>query len=61
MLDDLDIVCPEVKTRIEAISLSGRTIVHRIDAISQNLSEQLLEAGKSFKWYSLALDESMST
>ena len=61
MLDALDIVCLEVKTKYEAISLSGRTIVRSIDAISQNLSEQLLEAGKSFEWYSLVLDESMST
>ena len=58
MLDAVDITCPEVRTKIEAISLSRRTIVHRIGGIAQNLSEQLFEAGKSFEWYSLALDVS---
>ena len=58
MLDAVDITCPEVRTKIEAISLSRRTIVRRIGGIAQNLSEQLFEAGISFEWYSLALDES---
>ena len=58
MLDAVAITCPEVRTKIEAISLSRRTIVRRIGGIAQNLSEQLFEAGKSFEWYSLALDES---
>ena len=58
MLDAVDITCPEVRTKIEAISLSRRTVVRRIGGIAQNLSEQLFEAGKSFEWYSLALDES---
>ena len=57
MLDAVDITCPEVRTKIEAISLSRRTIVRRIGRIAQNLSEQLFEARKSFEWYSLALDE----
>ena len=57
MLDAVDISCPEVRTKIEAISLSRRTIVLHIGGIAQNLSEQLFEAGKS-SWYSLALDES---
>ena len=54
----LDAVDPEVRTKIEAISLSRRTIVRCIGGIAQNLSEQLFEAGKSFEWYSRALDES---
>ena len=58
MLDAVDITCPEVRTKIEAISLSRRTIVRRIGGIAQNLSEHLFEAGISFEWYSLALDES---
>ena len=49
MLDAVDITCPEVRTKIEAISLSRRTIVRRIGGIAQNLSEQLFEAGKSFE------------
>ena len=58
MLDVVDITCPEVRTKIEAISLSRRTIVRRIGGIAQNLLEQLFEAGISFEWYSLALEES---
>ena len=58
MLDAVDITCPEVRTKIEAISRSRKTIVRRIGGIAQNLSEQLFEARKSFEWYSLALDES---
>ena len=57
MLDAVDITCPEVRTKIEVIFLSRRTIVRHIGGIAQNLSEQLFEAGKSFEWYSLALDE----
>ena len=58
MLHAVDITCPEVRTKIEAISLSRKTIVRHIGGIAQNLSEQLFEAGKSFEWHSLALDES---
>ena len=58
MLDAVDITCSEGRTKIKAISLSRRTIVRRIGGIAQNLSEQLFEAGKSFEWSSLALDES---
>ncbi|CAM1317975.1 EPM2AIP1 (predicted) [Pycnogonum litorale] len=50
MLDAVDIVCPEVKTKIEAIPLSRRTVVRRIEAISENISVQLLDAGKTFEW-----------
>ena len=41
MLDAVDNTCPEVRTKVEAISLSRRTIVRRIGGIAQNLSEQL--------------------
>ena len=58
MLDAVDITCPEVRTKIEAISLSRSTIVRLIGGIVQNLSEQLFEARKLFERYSLALDES---
>ena len=49
MLNAVDITCPEVRTNIEAISLSRRILVRRISGIEQNLSEQLFEAGKSFE------------
>ncbi|CAI9717817.1 Hypothetical predicted protein [Octopus vulgaris] len=44
MVDAVSIVCPEVKSKVEAISLSRRTIVRHIDAIAVNIHEQLLTA-----------------
>ena len=37
MLDAVDITCPEVRTKIEAISLSKRTIVRRFGGIAQSV------------------------
>ena len=50
-------MCPEVKSKVEAIPLSRRTIVRRIDAIAMHIEEQLLTAS-GFQWLSIALDES---
>ena len=58
MIDAVSVVCPEVKSKVEAISLSRRTIVRRIDAIAVNIQERLLTASVSFRWFSIALDES---
>ena len=58
MSDAVSVMCPEVKSKVEAISLSRRTIVHGIDAIAVNSQEQLLTASVSFQWFSIALDES---
>ncbi|XP_029639488.1 general transcription factor II-I repeat domain-containing protein 2-like [Octopus sinensis] len=58
MVDAVSVVCPEVKSKVEAISLSRRTIVRRIDAIAVNIHEQLLTASGRFQWFSIALDES---
>ena len=55
MIDAVSAVCPEVKSKVEAISLSRRTIVRSIDAIAVNIQEQLLTASGKF---SFALDES---
>ena len=57
MVDAVSVVFPEVKSKVEAISLSRRTIVRRIDAIAVNIQEQLLTASGSFLWFSIALDE----
>ena len=51
-------LCPELKSKVEAISLSRRIIVRRIDAIAVNIQELLLTACGSFQWFSIALDES---
>ena len=58
IIDAVSVVCPEVKSKVEAISLSRRTIVRRIDAIAVNIQEQLLTASGGFQWLSIALDES---
>ena len=58
IVDAVSVVCPEGKSKVEAISLSRRTIVHRIDAIAVNIQEQLLTASGSFQWFSIALDGS---
>ena len=57
MVDAVSVVGPEVKSKVEAISLSRRTIVHRIDAIAVNIQEQLLTASGSFQLFSISLDE----
>ncbi|XP_068234156.1 general transcription factor II-I repeat domain-containing protein 2-like [Palaemon carinicauda] len=58
MVDAVSVVCPEVISKVEAISLSRRTIVRRIDAIAMNIQDQVLTASVSFQWFSIALDES---
>ncbi|CAI9729984.1 Hypothetical predicted protein [Octopus vulgaris] len=58
MVDAVSVVCPGVKSKVEAISLSRRTIVRCIDAIAVNIHEQLLTASGRFQWFSIALDES---
>ncbi|XP_068250678.1 general transcription factor II-I repeat domain-containing protein 2-like [Palaemon carinicauda] len=58
MVDAVSVVCPEVISKVEAISLSRRTIVRRMDAIEMNIQDQVLTASVSFQWFSIALDES---
>jgi len=43
------------------VSLSRNTIAERVDQLSTNLKEQLVEKGKDFIAYSLAVDESTDT
>ena len=52
------VMCPDVKSKFESISLSRRTVVRRIDLISNQLTKQLMIASNHFVWFSLALDES---
>ena len=47
-VDAVSVVCPEVKSKVEAISLSQRTIVCRIYAIAVNIHEQLSTASGKF-------------
>lgn len=57
MVECASILCPNVRSKFESISLSRRTIVRRIDSISDKLTEQLKTASKDFVWFSLALNE----
>ena len=58
IVDAINIVCPEIKSKIEAIPMSRETAVRRIEAIAANLQENLLDTAKTFKCFSIALDES---
>ena len=58
MVEAVGVVCPEAKPKVEAISLSRRTIVRRIGKIADNIQEQLLTSKGHFKWLSIAVDES---
>ncbi|KAK7881164.1 hypothetical protein WMY93_029573 [Mugilogobius chulae] len=58
MVETASIVCPDNKEKFERISLSRRTVTRRIEVIDEDLSEELNTKAKTFKYYSLALDES---
>ena len=47
-VDAVSVVCPVVKSKVEAISLARRTIVRSIDAIAVNIQEQLSTASGKF-------------
>ncbi|CAH2108321.1 unnamed protein product [Euphydryas editha] len=51
-------VCPDQKQKFENLCLSARTCTRRTEDLGNNLFQQLLEKGKQFEWFSLALDES---
>ena len=58
MSDVASIMCPEHKAKLNSIALSRRTVVRRVQKISDDLMSQLKDTSKQFLWYSLALDES---
>ena len=58
MSDVASIMCPEHKTKLNSIGLSRRTVVRRVQKLSDDLMSQLKDTSKQFLWYSLALDES---
>ena len=59
MVECASVMYPDVKSKFESILLSRRTVVHRIDSISDQLTEQLMIASKDFVCFSLALNESI--
>lgn len=58
MLKVCDAVCPDKRQLFSNVSLSRNTVAERVDQLSTNLKEQLVEKGKDFMAYSLAVDES---
>lgn len=58
MVKVCNIVCPEKKQAFQNVSLSRNTIAERTCELATNLQEQLVEKGKDFVAYSLAVDES---
>ncbi|KAF7699542.1 General transcription factor II-I repeat domain-containing protein 2A, partial [Cucumispora dikerogammari] len=53
-----DIICPEQKQKFESIPLSKKTVVKRINQLSENLMNKLRDVSKEFLCYSLTLYES---
>lgn len=51
-------ICPEKTSQFANISLSRRTVVRRIQELSENISSCLRSRIASFQFFSLALDES---
>jgi len=58
IVDAINIVCSEVKSKIEAIPMSKNSTVRRIKTIAANLQENLLNTANTFKCFSIALDNS---
>lgn len=58
MLKVCDIVCPEKKQAFSSVSLSRNTVADRTCDLATNLYDQLLEKGKDFVAFSLAVDDS---
>ena len=58
MVDAINIVSSEVKSKIEAIFRSKRTAICRLEAIAGNLQQNLLNTANIFKCFSIVLDES---
>ncbi|KAL3992366.1 KRAB domain-containing zinc finger protein [Sarotherodon galilaeus] len=61
MLKVCDAVCPDKRQLFSNVSLSRNTVAEPVDQLSTNLKEQLVEKGKDFIAYSLAVDESTDT
>uniref|UniRef100_A0A3P9L2A9 Uncharacterized protein n=1 Tax=Oryzias latipes TaxID=8090 RepID=A0A3P9L2A9_ORYLA len=62
MLKLCDAVCPDKRQLFSNVSLSRNTVAERIDQLSTNLKEQLIERGSLYLIaYSLTVDESTDT
>lgn len=57
MIQVINVVCPELKGKIESVSLSRRTVVRQMVYTAENLRDRLINVSKSFQRFSLALDD----
>ncbi|XP_006030981.1 general transcription factor II-I repeat domain-containing protein 2-like [Alligator sinensis] len=58
ILKSAAILCPDKKEQFENVRLSRRTIVRRVEDISENLHQQLKSKVNDFSYFALALDDS---
>ncbi|XP_065098135.1 general transcription factor II-I repeat domain-containing protein 2-like [Paramisgurnus dabryanus] len=58
MIKVCDVLCPDKKQAFLNVSLSRNTVADRMCELATDLQEQLIERGKDFIAYSLAVDES---
>ena len=58
MVETAGLLCSESKGKFEQISLSRRTVTRRVELIDKDIAGKLNKKAESFKFYSLALDES---
>ncbi|XP_060786987.1 general transcription factor II-I repeat domain-containing protein 2-like [Neoarius graeffei] len=61
MIKVCDVLCPDKKQAFSNISLSKNTLADRICELATDLQAQLIEKGKYFIAYSLAVNESTDT
>lgn len=58
MMKVIEEICPDKTACVGNVSLSRATITRRIDDMGEELHNILIEKGKDFRYFSLALDES---
>ena len=61
MIKVCDVLCPDKRQALLNVSLSRNTLADRACELATNLHKQLMEKGKDFISYSLAVDESSDT
>ena len=61
MIKVCDVMCPDKRQAFLNVSLSGSTVADRACELATNLHKQLMEKGKDFIAYSLAVHESSDT
>jgi len=58
ILSSVEEMCPEKLSIFKNLTLSTRTIADRTVEIAENITSQLKNKSRNFKWFSIAVDES---